>query len=122
GIEQYDRYSKELVFVATGTGISPFHSIVRSYPGIKFTLYHGVCFAAEAYERDEYDASRYFLCTSKEKSENGIGRVTKYLGKAQIRTDALYLLCGNSNMIYDVFHILKDKGVPAENIFSEIYF
>jgi hypothetical protein len=25
-------------------------------------------------------------------------------------------------MIYEVYHILRDKGIPDENIFSEVYF
>jgi ferredoxin-NADP reductase len=34
----------------------------------------------------------------------------------------LFYVCGNNNMIYEVSHILGDKGIPEENIFSEVYF
>jgi ferredoxin--NADP+ reductase/benzoate/toluate 1,2-dioxygenase reductase subunit len=121
-LEDYDRYSRKLVFIATGTGISPFHSIVRSCPKIDYILLHGVSFRNEAYEKDEYDAARYFLCTSREKYEGRKGRVTNYLLNFRVNPDMLFYLCGNGSMIYEVYHILRNKGVPTENIFSEIYF
>jgi ferredoxin--NADP+ reductase len=122
GTETFDRYTRRLVFIATGTGISPFHSMVRSYPGINYTLVHGVRFSSEAYENHEYDASRYILCTSKEKYRGRKGRVTRFLSEFRVTPDMLFYLCGNGNMIYETFHILRDKGIPAENIKSEIYF
>ena len=65
GLETFDRSSRKLVFIASGTGISPFHSFVRSYTGIDYTLIHGVRYDVEAYERKDYDQGRYILCTSK---------------------------------------------------------
>ncbi len=122
GIETYDRVSGKLVFIATGTGISPFHSFVRSYPEINYTLLHGVRISKEAYERSEYEDERYILCTSKEITGGRKGRVTSILTKYKVTPDMLFYLCGNGNMIYEVYHILRDKGIPDENIFSEIYF
>jgi ferredoxin--NADP+ reductase/benzoate/toluate 1,2-dioxygenase reductase subunit len=122
GIESFDRFSRKLVFIATGTGISPFHSFVRSYTGINYTLIHGVRFKAEAYESTEYDRHRYILCTSKESNEGRKGRVTKFLPDYPVKPDMLFYLCGNNSMIYEVYHILLNKGVPDENIFMEVYF
>jgi ferredoxin/flavodoxin---NADP+ reductase len=120
--EAYDLYSRKLIFIATGTGISPFHSLITTHPKIDYTLLHGVRFRNEAYERNEYDAARYILCTSKEITGGNKGRVTKYLSKYNVTPEMLFYLCGNGNMIYEVYHILRDKGVPSERIFSEIYF
>jgi len=122
GIETYDRYSRKLVFIASGTGISPFHSFVRSYPGIDYTLLHGVSFSKEAYERNEYAADRYILCTSKEKYSGHKGRVTRFLIKFRVTQNMIFYLCGNSSMIYEVSQILREKGIPDDNIISEIYF
>lgn len=122
GIETYDRYIRKLVFIATGTGISPFHSLVRSYPGMNYTLIHGVRFSSEAYESSDYEPGRYILCTSKEINEGRQGRVTRFLDRYMVTPDMLFYLCGNGSMIYEVFHILQEKGIPSENIFSEIYF
>jgi ferredoxin/flavodoxin---NADP+ reductase len=122
GIESFDMFSRKLVFIASGTGISPFHSFVRSYPGINYTLIHGVRYINEAYERTEYDPSRYILCPSKESYDGRKGRVTRFLTGFRVNPDMLFYLCGNNNMIYEAYHILRDKGVQDENIFSEIYF
>lgn len=122
GIETFYRNSRKHIFIATGTGISPFHSIVHTWRDINYTLIHGVRFSNEAYERFEYDPSRYILCTSKENNPDHKGRVTSYLTKFGVTSDMLFYLCGNGNMTYEVYHILRDKGVPAENIISEVYF
>jgi ferredoxin--NADP+ reductase/benzoate/toluate 1,2-dioxygenase reductase subunit len=121
-LETFHMFSRKLIFIASGTGISPFHSFIKSYPGIDYILLHGVRYKNEAYERDDYDSHRYILCTSKENTGGRKGRVTKYLTSYPVDQDMLFYVCGNSNMIYDVHHILSDKGIMAENIFTEVYF
>jgi ferredoxin--NADP+ reductase/benzoate/toluate 1,2-dioxygenase reductase subunit len=122
GLETFDMISRKLVFIASGTGISPFHSFVRSYPGIDYIIFHGVRYNNEAYDRIEYDQHRYFLCASKEHDGGHNGRITKFLPHYPVDPDMLFYVCGNNNMIYEVYHILKDRDIPAENIFSEVYF
>ncbi len=122
GLETFDMFTRKLVFVATGTGISPFHSFIKSYPGIDYTLIHGVRYNIEAYERDEYDPRRYILCTSKDSNERHKGRVTTYLARLSVNRDMLFYLCGNNSMIYEAYHILRNKGIPDDNILMEIYF
>jgi ferredoxin--NADP+ reductase/benzoate/toluate 1,2-dioxygenase reductase subunit len=122
GLEKYEMFSRKLVFIASGTGISPFHCFVRSYPGINYTLFHGVRYADEAYDRNDYDPERYILCTSQEINNGKKGRVTSFLADYRVNQDMLFYLCGNSSMIYEVSHILKNKGITSERIFSEVYF
>ena len=122
GLEKFDMYSRKLVFIASGTGISPFHSFVRSFPGIDYTLIHGVRYKNESYERNDYDPLRYILCTSKDSNSGHKGRVTRFLPAYPVDPEMLFYVCGNNNMIYEVYHILRARGIPAENIFSEVYF
>jgi ferredoxin--NADP+ reductase len=122
GLEKFDLVSRKFVFIASGTGISPFHSFVRSYPGIDYTLIHGVRYKNEAYEREEYDPARYILCTSKEDNEGRKGRITGFLPGFHVNRGMLFYLCGNNSMIYEACHILGDKGVPDDNIYTEVYF
>jgi ferredoxin/flavodoxin---NADP+ reductase len=122
GIEPFDLYKKKHVFIATGTGISPFHSLVRSNPDIDYTLIHGVRFADEAYEKNDFAPERYTLCTSKEKTSGRKGRVTGFVSDFRVTPEMLFYLCGNGGMIYEVYHILRDKGIAPERIISERYF
>jgi ferredoxin--NADP+ reductase/benzoate/toluate 1,2-dioxygenase reductase subunit len=110
------------IFVATGTGISPFHDFVRSYPGIDYTLLHGIRSSAERYEVDTYDGDRYLSCISRSDDGDYRGRVTDYLRNEPVDPSARYYLCGNCDMIYEVFDILQDTGVPHNQIFAEVYF
>jgi ferredoxin--NADP+ reductase/benzoate/toluate 1,2-dioxygenase reductase subunit len=121
-LEKFEMFTRKYVFVASGTGISPFHSFVRSYPDIDYLLFHGVRYKNEGYESNSYDPARYILCTSKEGSDEKRGRVTRFLPDYPLSPDMLFYLCGNNNMIYEVHNILTDRGIPAKNIFSEIYF
>ncbi len=112
----------KFLFIATGTGISPYHSFVRSHPGIDYTILHGVRFANEAYDSLEYDPSRYILCTSKDSYGTFAGRVTEYIEQHPVDPKTLCYLCGNSNMIFEAYDILKKQGVNMSNIFTEVYF
>ena len=90
GLESFDMFSRKLVFIASGTGISPFHSFVRSYPGIDYTLIHGVRYKNEAYESKDYDPGRYILCTSKESAGGHKGRVTRFLPGYRVDQNMLF--------------------------------
>ncbi len=71
--------SKRFLFVATGTGISPFHSFVRTYPELDYQLVHGVRNNNESYEHADYKKERVNLCLSGESGGDFLGRVTDYL-------------------------------------------
>jgi ferredoxin/flavodoxin---NADP+ reductase len=121
-INEEDKYSKKFIFIASGTGIAPFHSFVKSYPGIDYTVLHGVRYLHEAYDSCDYDPGRYMLCTTAESSGNFHGRVTSYLNTLKPDPDMLFYLCGNSSMIYDALNILLKKNISQETIFSEMHF
>lgn len=121
-LQPSDIRSGKFVFVATGTGISPFHSIVKSYPETDYTLIHGVRTKKEAYEADSFDKERYILCTTQDRNSDHHGRVTTFLQKFSIAPGTRFMLCGNGGMIYEVYHILRDKGVQPQDIISERYF
>ncbi len=113
---------QKFLFVATGTGISPFHSFIKTYPGLNYKLIHGVRFVEEAYDHCDFDSEKVVLCTSGDNKGQFSGRVTDYLKNQTIDAETNCFLCGNSEMIYEVFDILGEKGVPTSNIFSEVYF
>lgn len=114
---------EKLLFIASGTGISPFHSFIKSNPGLDYTILHGIRDNTEKYDSDFYDFPRYIACTSRQKSDNSyFGRVTDYLEENPVSQNTRCYLCGNSSMIHDVYDILETQGVPSEMIHAEVYF
>lgn len=113
---------QKYVFIGSGTGIAPFHSYVKSYPKIDYQILHGIRFASEQYDREDYGKGRYIACVSKGKGGDFSGRVTDYLKKTPPHPDAFYYLCGNRAMINDVYDILSVKGINGSNIFTEVFF
>jgi ferredoxin/flavodoxin---NADP+ reductase len=121
-IKEENLKTRKFLFIASGTGIAPFHSITRSHPEIDFTLLHGVRHSEEAYEKAHYTSERYISCISQDNRGNFRGRVTDFIRQHPVDKETLCYLCGNVNMIYDVFDILKEQAVPSENLHAEVYF
>lgn len=116
------RATRRYLFLATGTGISPFRCLTRAYPELDYTLLHGVRRLEERYEADAFDPSRYIACVSREEGAVFRGRITDYLRAHPVEPETLCYACGNCDMIYEVFDILRNSGVPPEQLFSEVYF
>jgi NAD(P)H-flavin reductase len=114
--------TQNFLFIATGTGVSPFHSFVRTYPELNYKLVHGVRFGEEAYDHADFQKEKITLCTTGDKTGDFNGRVTDFLLGEKIDTNTNCFLCGNSEMIYEVFDVLTGKGIPVSNIYSEVYF
>lgn len=121
-IEPENIRKDKFLFIATGTGIAPFHSFVRSYPQIDYRLLHGVRYASEAYDKNAYAAERHILCTSGDGNGDFNGRVTEYLRQHPVDPDTQCYLCGNFNMIHEVFDLLEQQGLPPANVHAEVYF
>ena len=122
GMEPKLAKTGKFVFIASGTGIAPFRSIVRSYPEIDYMLIHGVRHASEAYDRNEYACDRYILCSSRDPKGTYHGRLTGYLKNCTFAPETEFFLCGNSDMIFDALEILKEKGFERDQIHCEVYF
>lgn len=112
----------EFVFIASGTGIAPFHSYVKSFPWLKYKIFHGVRHSDEQYESTEYAVGHYFASISQPNDGSEGERVTKRLRNENLNPAARYYLCGNRSMITDAVQILREKGVPGGRILMETFF
>lgn len=117
-----EKMHSEYLFIASGTGIAPFHSMAKSYPGLNYTLLHGVRFSNETYESGIYPPEKYISCITRSSDGNFQGRVTDYIRKFPVSSETLVYLCGNCDMIYDVYDILMSQGFPSDQIKTEVYF
>lgn len=114
--------NQKFLFIASGTGIAPFHSFIKSYPELDYQILHGVRYAYEAYERYDYESNRYQLCATRDDKGNYFGRVTEYLKDFPMDNTMQVYLCGNCDMIHDAYDILLEQGFSADNLHSEVYF
>lgn len=118
-----DAVNRNYVFIATGTGIAPFHSFVKSFPHLQYQVFHGVRYESERYDFEHYAEGRYVAAVSKPSGGTSQGeRVTDVLRRATLKTDSLYYLCGNQRMITDTIEMLLAKGIPGGSIFTETFF
>ena len=110
------------VFIATGTGIAPFHSFVQTYPDLKYQVFHGIRSETEKYDEDHYKPGSYIASVSQPQASIVGERLTSRLRSTERDVKSLYYLCGNRMMITDVIAILRNKGIPGSSIFTETFF
>lgn len=125
-----------LIFVATGSGIAPFKSMIMSMlqegnERRPMTLYWGMRFVEELFWLDEwqnlaesFNNFKFHPVISKAVDEWTLcrGRVTDCLSIHDVPVNAAFYLCGNAHMIADVTTLLGQKGVNPENIHFEKFF
>ncbi|HSG68543.1 MAG TPA: FAD-dependent oxidoreductase [Bacteroidales bacterium] len=120
--------AKPAVFIASGTGIAPFASMLRSGLHKDKILIHGGRTLSSFYFAEEFSSllgnDAYIRCCSQEKG-NGVyeGRLTNYLRELdKLPVSHKYYLCGLAEMVVETRDLLIEKGIPYDNIIAEIYF
>ena len=118
---------KPAFWIATGTGVAPFSSMLKSDLGMDNTLIHGARKISDFYFAELFSATfgeKYVRCCSQESSEGVFsGRLTEYLKSFDhFPAGCKFYLCGSAGMVVQVRDILISKLVPFEDIIAEIYF
>ncbi len=113
-------------WIAAGTGIAPFRSMLKSGLAKNKTLIFGGRTEDSFYfhhEFKDHDGLQYIPCSSVMSKEYFYsGRLTEYLKENDLNTDRNYFVCGSSELVVQVRDILISKGVEYEQIIAEIYF
>ena len=112
----------EYLFIATGTGVAPFHSFVQTWPTINYKILHGVRTKDECYHAQAYGENDYISCISQPDNGNKGVRVTDYLSTKELPSNVQVYICGNRNMIIEIFEILNAKGISGDQITTEVFF
>jgi CDP-4-dehydro-6-deoxyglucose reductase, E3 len=120
-----EKPGRDLVFVATGTGIAPFRSMLSTFleepeAGI-LTLYWGLRSQRDLYYQEKLEAlarrhPNFSFITILSRPENGwkgsIGRVTTLVENTIASvSNVTFYLCGNGGMIRDTTAIVRKKGL-----------
>ena len=114
-------------WIAAGTGIAPFISMLEAGDAIGKTLIHGGRKRESFYFADEFKhilKENYIQCSSILEEENiYAGRLTEFLkNKVDLPLGVNYYICGSSQLVVDVRDLLIERGVPYHQITAEIYF
>jgi benzoate/toluate 1,2-dioxygenase reductase component len=119
--------SRPAVFVAFGTGIAPFVSMVRS--GVKdFILIQAVSTIADLTYEELFrkSARKYIPCVSRgaishvKRGDMFLGKVTDYLTKHLLPGTYDFYLSGKREAIRDVVWLIDDR-FPGSNVYTEIF-
>jgi ferredoxin/flavodoxin---NADP+ reductase len=119
--------NSKAIWIASGTGIAPYASMLYSGLSDKKTLIHGGKSLTSFFFQSDFIkilGEKYIRCCSRH-AGTGVyyGRLTSYLKEIpELDPNQMYYLCGNAEMVVEVREILIGHGVPFEKIMAEIYF
>ena len=137
-----DEQPKRYLFIATGTGVTPYRSMLKeiqrrlkeSSPHLKVALIFGVRTREELLFKDEFlnfakehPNFEFHACYSRESQATlsdfeHHGHVQVALAKLQPNpNEDIVYLCGNPNMIDDTFTLLTELGFDKKNVRREKY-
>lgn len=118
---------EEAWWIASGTGVAPYVSMLRSGMTADKKLIHGGRYDENFYFQDVVEdilGENYIRCNSKQEDTKYFkGRLTRWLTEQPVLPEGInYYLCGSAEMVVDVRDLLISRGVPFRNIISETYF
>jgi ferredoxin-NADP reductase len=128
GYFTFSRSERAPIFIATGTGVAPFVSFVRS--GVTdYTLLHQAISADELYYRSYFQKNtpKYFPClveppiTESKPSNFFYGKISECIRKNLRPGSYDFYLCGEREMIQDVT-LLVDETYPESRLYTEVFF
>ena len=123
-----EEFEGEHIFIATGTGVTPFYSMIKEYVDKekKMTLIFGVRKKENLFFHDEFlDISKkhpnfsYIPTLSRDDWSGKTGRVQKHI--PQNIDGKIFYLCGLKEQLLETLDLLLSKGVPKEFIRKERY-
>jgi ferredoxin/flavodoxin---NADP+ reductase len=128
-LKEFD-INKEYIFFASGSGLAPFLSIIKSYQNLNFHIFHGIRLFEDIYT--EYKINNYNVFISQDNIEEKKyesmkiykGRITNNFDKIDkfINKNKIYFMCGNSSMMNDIYNYLEINKIKNNNIYSELFF
>lgn len=127
-----DDLPERVFLVGTGTGVAPYRSMIeqlKTRTDTEFHILFGAQYLKDMFYLDDFkavsllDHVHFHPCLSREeKPECTTGYVQAKLAELEPNpeTDMAYL-CGNPNMVDEVFEMLKDKDFGVKQVKREKY-
>ncbi|VGO13709.1 Ferredoxin--NAD(P)(+) reductase (naphthalene dioxygenase/salicylate 5-hydroxylase ferredoxin-specific) [Pontiella desulfatans] len=113
----------DFAFIATGTGIAPFLSYMKSGARAPTQCLYGVRHETDSVGFGDLKAfCPTRLAVSREQSGHHFGRVTDLLDTLPLNEQVHYYCCGLESMVNDVSAWLQAKGIDLSRIHREVFF
>lgn len=139
--------NKPKIFLATGTGIAPIRSIIKSIFNTQFSIFNNYLFwgireLKELYFFNEFENLskrnknfQFKICFSQEKDIDNLDPTYFFKGRVNLALENFFLqnsinnnllvnsfdyyLCGGKETVMSLINFLKEKGVKTDNILFE---
>lgn len=138
GLFTYKESDRDIIFLATGTGIAPIYSMIKTLletnavDGKQLKLFWGMKYKKDLYLMDEltelaekYDSFSMKICLSREEKADMpycfIGRVTHGLEEMKEGTMDNYdfYMCGGPKVVESLKEYLASKSIPLNQVHFE---
>jgi len=106
------------IYFATGTGIAPFLSAIRSGSSSSVQIFWGLRHPVEL--TDPFPVRRFLSKSTDPQYENG--RVTRILDEVVYSENTHFYACGLDRMIEEVLGYFSSKGVDESRLHRECFF
>ena len=112
------------VFLATGTGIAPFLSYIKTFKHPPTHCLYGVRREADAigYEALRMQCSTHLAVSREPADGHHQGRITDLLDLLPVDAATHYYCCGLESMVNDVSAWLQQNGIGLSHIHREVFF
>jgi ferredoxin-NADP reductase len=112
------------VFLATGTGIAPFLSYIKTFSNPPVRCLYGVRRAADAigYEELQLHCPTHLAVSREQTDEHHQGRITELLELLPLDAGTHYYCCGLESMVNEVSEWLQQNGIGLSQIHREVFF
>ncbi|NNM66822.1 MAG: FAD-dependent oxidoreductase [Spirochaetales bacterium] len=115
------------VWLATGTGLAPFLSVLRSHTNQgPLECWYGVRTRKEAcfldFLKSKTSLKVFFSRETPQNPYERQGRLSQFFGELPVGIDLEYYLCGQGEMIREGNRRLVSKGVPADKLHGESFY
>lgn len=114
------------LWVAGGTGIAPFVSMLRAGLGAGKTLIHGARSVAAFHGAAEFAGTAgldYRRCSSRAEGPGiAVARIPDLIAGLESLPAGPCLLCGPPEMVVAAREALFARGIPADRVRAEVYF
>lgn len=112
------------VFLATGTGIAPFLSYIKTFENPPARCLYGVRREADAigYEELRMQCPTHLAVSREPADGHHQGRITGLLDLLPLDAGTHYYCCGLESMVNDVSAWLQQNGIGLSHIHREVFF